>query len=138
MTITDLFTSAIRLREGGLVQAEQRRMSGADADVGWHVAAFHVETDADVHADHWEMHPESEEAVCVLAGGVRLFVRAPGDDAADPDADEGPVVLGPGAVYIVPRGRWHRLEVDEPSDLMSIGLRAGTRLARRVEGMGAA
>jgi mannose-6-phosphate isomerase-like protein (cupin superfamily) len=138
MTVTDLFTSAIRLREGGLVRAEERRMSGADAaaDTGWHVAAFHVETDADVHADHWEMHPESEEAVCVLAGGVRLFLRASGDDAVG--EEEGPVVLGAGAAYIVPRGRWHRLEVDGPSDLMSIGLRAGTRLARRVEGMGAA
>jgi hypothetical protein len=36
------------------------------------IATFHVETDADVHADRWEMHPQAEEVVCCLTGGVRL------------------------------------------------------------------
>jgi hypothetical protein len=36
-----------------------------------------------------------------------------------------------GTAVIVPRGRWHRLELDAPSDLMSITLRHGTRPERR-------
>ncbi len=95
MTVTDLFTDAIRLREGGLVSAEERRMGDVGPDQGWQVVAFHVER-------------------------------------------EGPFALGRGAVHIVPRGRWHRLEVEEPSDLMSIVLRSGTRLERRAEGTGTA
>ncbi|MFI8888636.1 hypothetical protein ACIGW9_40845, partial [Streptomyces sp. NPDC053813] len=34
---------------------------------------------------------------------------------------------------IVPRGRWHRLELNAPSDLMSITLRHGTRLEKRTD-----
>lgn len=26
---------------------------------GWQLMAFHVETDADVHADQWEVHPDA-------------------------------------------------------------------------------
>ncbi len=126
---TDLFASALRLREGGLVNAEERRMSG-DHD-GWTVAAFHAETDEDIHADYWEMHPESEEAVCVLAGGARVFLRPEDPTAA---GDEKAATLTAGTAFIVPRGRWHRLELDGPSDLMSIGLRRGTRLEKRTAG----
>lgn len=49
----------------------------------WQLATFHVETDADVHADHWEMHPEAEEAVCCLTGGVRLYFRPAGHGDAE-------------------------------------------------------
>jgi len=38
-----------------------------------------------------------------------------------------------GTAVIVPRGRWHRLELDAPSDLMSITLRDGTRLEKRTD-----
>lgn len=41
----------------------------------WQVATFRMETDADVHADHWEMHPRAEEAACCLTGGIRLYFR---------------------------------------------------------------
>lgn len=128
ITAVDLFASALSIRPDGGVRAAGRRMAGGDSDA-WQIATFHVETDADVHADHWEMHPEAEEAVCCLAGGVRVYFRptAPGD------AEE-MVRLSAGAAAIVPRGRWHRLELDAPSDLMSITLRRGTRLEARAEG----
>jgi hypothetical protein len=41
--------------------------------------------------------------------------------------------LGAGTAAIVPRGRRHRLELDAPSDLMSITLRDGTRLEKRTD-----
>ncbi|MFD7710899.1 cupin [Streptomyces sp. NPDC059785] len=124
-TTVDLFASALHFRPDGGVRAVERQMTGGDTGA-WQVATFHVETDADVHADHWEMHPEAEEAVCCLTGGVRIYFRPD-----TPDGAEDMVRLSAGAAVIVPRGRWHRLELDAPSDLMSITLRDGTRLEKR-------
>lgn len=121
----DLFASALHIHPDGDVEAAERRMTGNDPGA-WQIATFRVQTDADVHADHWEMHPEAEEAVCCLTGGVRLYLRP-----AAPDGTEDMVRLRAGTAVIVPRGRWHRLELDAPSDLMSITLRHGTRLERR-------
>lgn len=121
----DMFALGINLNDDGTVLPGPRRMSG-DSD-GWTVATFHVETDEDVHGDHWEMHPEADEAVCVLNGGARLYLRP--EDEQEPRE---PVTLTSGTAFVVPRGRWHRLELDGPSDLMSITLRRGTRLEKRV------
>ncbi|MEU7019610.1 cupin domain-containing protein [Streptomyces sp. NPDC046203] len=124
----DLFASALRFHPDGGIEAVERRMNSGDLGA-WQIATFHVETDADVHADHWEMHPQAEEVVCCLTGGFRLYLRPEG-----PDGDEEMVRLGAGTAVIVPRGRWHRLELDAPSDLMSITLREGTRLEKRESG----
>ncbi|MBD0670739.1 cupin [Streptomyces sp. CBMA156] len=133
----DLFASALHIHPDGDVTATERRMTGGDTGA-WQIATFHVETDADVHADHWEMHPEAEEAVCCLAGGVRLHLRpvepgGAGEPGESGEAGEAETVvrLTAGTAAIVPRGRWHRLELDSPSDLMSITLRTGTRLEPR-------
>ncbi|MFJ8471268.1 cupin domain-containing protein [Kitasatospora sp. NPDC094011] len=125
ITAVDLFAAALHIRPDGDVRAAERRMSGGDADT-WQVATFHVETDADVHGDHWEMHPAADEAVCCLSGGVRVYFR-PVEDGAEEET----VRLPAGSAVVVPRGRWHRLELDAPSDLMSITLRGGTKLERR-------
>ncbi|MBD0693905.1 cupin domain-containing protein [Streptomyces sp. CBMA123] len=128
IAVVDLFASALHFRPDGELRATERRMAGGGSGTegAWQVATFHVETDADVHADHWEMHPAAEEAVCCLAGGVRVYLRP-----VEPGAAEELVRLAPGSAVVVPRGRWHRLELDAPSDLMSITLRSGTRLERR-------
>ncbi|MFJ3660003.1 cupin [Streptomyces sp. NPDC090119] len=126
-TAVDLFASALRFHPDGEVRAVERQMTSGDSGT-WQIATFHVETDADVHADHWEMHPEAEEAVCCLTGGIRLYFRP---DATG--ATEDMVRLRAGAAVIIPRGRWHRLELDAPSDLMSVTRRHGTRLEKRTE-----
>lgn len=126
-TTVGLFASALHLHPDGDVRAVERQMTSSSSGA-WQIATFHVETNADVHADHWEMHPEAEEAVCCLTGGIRLYFRP---DA--PDGTEDMVQLQAGAAVIVPRGRWHRLELDAPSDLMSITLRHGTRLEKRTD-----
>ncbi|MEU1404803.1 cupin [Streptomyces sp. NPDC005728] len=123
----DLFASALHIHPDGDIRVAERRMTSSDSGA-WQIATFHVETDADVHADHWEMHPEAEEAVCCLTGGVRLYFRP-----TEPGGAEDMVQLTSGAAVIVPRGRWHRLELDAPSDLMSITLRHGTRLEKRTD-----
>ncbi|MEV7237210.1 cupin domain-containing protein [Streptomyces sp. NPDC051020] len=122
----DLFASALHFHPDGDVRAVERQMTSNDSGA-WQMATFHVETDADVHADYWEMHPEAEEAVCCLTGGVRLYFRA------DRPGGEEMVQLQAGAAVVVPRGRWHRLELETPSDLMSITLRNGTRLEKRTD-----
>ncbi|MES9512110.1 cupin domain-containing protein [Streptomyces sp. NPDC000609] len=129
MTTTpiDLFASALQFRPDGDVRAADRQMTSSDSGA-WQIAAFHVETDADVHADPWEMHPEAEEAVRCLTGGVRLHFRA-----TTPGGAEDMVQLQAGTAVIIPRGRRHRLELNAPSDLMSITLRHGTRLEKRTD-----
>ena len=119
-TIVDLFTQHLRFDSQGTIRADERRMAGNDAD--WRLAVFHVETDADVHADHWERHPGADEAVCCLHGAIRLHVRA-----ALPGPPDEIVQLLPGQAVIVPRDRWHRLELDEPSDLLVVTARRGTQ-----------
>ncbi|WP_067464226.1 cupin domain-containing protein [Nocardia amamiensis] len=119
-TPIDLFDLGLHFQATGDVRAAQRRMSSGDGD--WQLATFHVETNTDVHAGHWEVHPAGDEAVCCLTGALRLYLRPeqPGDA-------ESMVRLTAGTAFVVPRNRWHRIELDEPSDIMSIGQRHGTR-----------
>ncbi|WP_141584199.1 cupin domain-containing protein [Actinomadura sp. WMMA1423] len=124
MNPIDMFASAITFHPDGAVRAAERRMTGDGG--GWQIAAFRVETDEDVHADHWEVHPAAEEAVCCLSGGLRVYFRP-----EEPGGEEEMVRLTAGAAVVVPRGRWHRLELDGPSDVMSVTLRHGTRLEKR-------
>jgi mannose-6-phosphate isomerase-like protein (cupin superfamily) len=64
--------------------------------------------------------------VCCIRGAVRLILRP-----SDPDetSDE-EIRLLPGQAVIVPRGRWHRLKVDEPTDLVAITFPDGTQLEK--------
>ena len=126
MTVIDLFApSGLRLRDGGIIEVETPpRMSGAQD--GWVVACHHAASDQDVHGDHWEIHPSGQEVVIVLSGRARLVLRAEGGRARDET-----VTLTAGTACVVPRNRWHRLEVDGPTDLQAITPRDGTRLEPR-------
>lgn len=122
----DLFApTGLRLQADGSVAVENPpRMSGAAE--GWMVASFRVATDEDVHGDHWEIHPAGEEIVSVLSGHARLVLRA--DTDADPEQT---VTLTAGTAFVVPQNRWHRLEIDGPTEMQSITPRHGSRLERR-------
>ena len=126
MTVTpiDVFASALHLRGDGEVRAEQR-MFDPERD-GWQLIASRVETDADVHADHWELHPKSDEIVSCLTGGIRLYLRP-----EQPGEEEEVVALTAGTAVIVPRGRWHRIELDAPGDIMAVTVPRGSRLEKR-------
>ncbi|MEI5101875.1 cupin domain-containing protein [Streptomyces sp. PmtG] len=93
---------------------------------GWQLMTFHVETDADVHADHWEVHADADEIVSCLTGGIRLCFRP--ERPADAEEE---VRLAPGSAVIVPCGRWHRIVLDAPSDIMSVTVPHGSRLEER-------
>ena len=124
----DLSGHGVRLYPDGRVAAEPHPMHPAED--GWTLAIFAAETDADVHGDHWEMHPAGDELVTVLSGQIRIFLRPEGPSAGE----EEPVTLAAGSAFVMPRGRWHRIEVPGPSRLMAITLRPGTRLERRAGG----
>ncbi|MEV0173106.1 cupin domain-containing protein [Streptomyces sp. NPDC050803] len=126
MTVTpiDLFSSFLHIRPGGQVRAEEPVFDPQRE--GWQVMTFHVETDADVHADHWEIHTEADEVVACLTGGIRLVLRP--EQAGDGEEE---IKLASGTAAIVPRGRWHRIALDGPSDIMSVTLPRGSRLERR-------
>jgi mannose-6-phosphate isomerase-like protein (cupin superfamily) len=123
--IVDLLTQSLHFEPRGTVRADQHRMANDD-DNDWRLAIFHVETDDDVHADHWERHALADEAVCCLHGAIRLHLRA-----TEPDTLDDVIQLHPGQAAIVPRDRWHRLEVDEPTDLLAVTTRRGTKHEKR-------
>lgn len=120
----DMLARAIHFHPDGTVRDGEIRTKQDPG--GWQLATFHVETDQDVHADHWEIHPSAEEVVCCLTGAMRLMLRP-----EQPNTPEEAVRLTAGTCFIVPRGRWHRIELDEPTDLMSVTLRHGSRVEPR-------
>ncbi|MER6942684.1 cupin [Nonomuraea sp. NPDC000554] len=128
MTVTpiELLASFIHLHQGGKIHAGSRT-TDSDQD-GWQLTAFHAKTDADVHADHWEVHPEAEEVVSCLIGKIRLYLRP-----ELPGQEEEEIRLVAGTAAIVPRGRWHRIELDVPSNIMAVTLPRGSRLEKRAE-----
>lgn len=120
----DLFKTLIQLRPSGAAEPAERReaLRGTDGESLWTLGAFHAEDDRAVHSDVWERHTQGHEVLVVLSGALRIYVR-----------DEGLVAtLTAGHSFIVPPGRWHRLAVEEPGDLLSITPRAGTEHEKAV------
>ncbi|POX43142.1 cupin [Streptomyces sp. Ru71] len=123
LTPIDLFTAAVHVGPDGGVTAGERRMTEGRPG-SWQLAAFHAASDTDVHADHWEMHPEADELVCVLSGRIRFHLHPD-----TPGTPEQTATLTPGTAIVVPRGRWHRMQIDEgPVQLLSLSPREGTQL----------
>ncbi|MCR6484504.1 cupin domain-containing protein [Amycolatopsis sp. OK19-0408] len=119
----DLFKTFIQLRTGGVAESVNRReaLAGAGESL-WTIGAFHAEDDHAVHSDVWERHTQGHEVLVVLSSALRVYVREEGLVAT----------LTAGQSFIVPPGRWHRLAVEEPGDLLSITPRAGTEHEKAV------
>jgi len=74
----------------------------------------------------WHHHPETDEAFLVLDGELRIDFR------------DGAVVLGPGEMFVVPRGVEHKpfaarevkVLLVEPRGVLNTGHAAGERTAR--------
>jgi len=75
----------------------------------------------------WHAHPETDELFLVLKGRLRIELR------------DGAVELGPGELYVVPKGTEHRpvaesevhLMLVEPSATVNTGNAGGERTAPR-------
>ena len=59
-----------------------------------------------------ERHPDGDELIYLVSGQVTVVVEAPGGDQRHR--------LRAGAALIVPRGMWHRIEVDLPARLVHL------------------
>lgn len=125
----DLFGAPVHLQRGGTVRAG--RGAGVPDPDGWRLRTFHAKTAADVRADHWQVHPEADEVVSCLIGKFRLYLRP-----ERPGRREEEVRLTAGTAAVVPRGRWHRIELDTPSTIMAATLPRGSRRERRAGAAG--
>jgi mannose-6-phosphate isomerase-like protein (cupin superfamily) len=75
-------------------------------------------TDIDGPGPHGgEVHPDGDEFLYVVSGTMELILDD-GDERAV--GVETTVVLRAGDAYVVPSGRWHRLEALEPSYLVHV------------------
>lgn len=120
--VVELFArSGLCLRSDGTVDVETPPRRSGDAD-GWLVACFRAASSQDVHSDYWEIHPAGQEIVAVLSGQARLILRTDGQ------AGEETVILKAGSAGVVPRNRWHRIEIDSPAEMQSVTPRRGTRV----------
>lgn len=90
---------------------------------GWVVSEYAFTEDW----PNWEMHPEGDEFVYLLAGAVDLQLERGG-------AVQVIALEGSGAV-VVPRGVWHTAKVRAPSRMLHVTRGAGT-LHRPVQGGG--
>lgn len=126
LSVIDLFAPAgLRLHPGGTVDVEIPPRRSGEQD-GWVVASYHADSNEDLHSGYWEIHPAGQEVVSVLSGQARLVLRA-----EDGQRQDETVTLQAGTGCVIPQNRWHRLEIDGPTDLQVITPRRGTRLEAR-------
>jgi quercetin dioxygenase-like cupin family protein len=59
-----------------------------------------------------ERHPDGDELIYLVSGEVTVVIEVPGSD--------GRHTLRPGDALIVPRGLWHRIEVDRPASVVHL------------------
>ena len=65
---------------------------------------------------HWEMHPEGEDLILASSGAFTVIVEG-GETTA----------LSAGQIAIVPRGKWHRLTVQDPGQTVFVTPGKGTQ-----------
>ncbi|MGH8990990.1 MAG: cupin domain-containing protein [Acidimicrobiia bacterium] len=99
------------LMSGPVHSEEAARVAGG----GWLVAAFHMTEDPAA----WEMHPDGEEVLYLLSGGMEIVLDEDGEDRV--------VQLRPGTACVVPRGVWHRQVLEGPCDLLALTFGRGTQ-----------
>lgn len=119
----------LALLPGSAVQPLDYRQRGK-TDADWIIGIKPVSDDASVHAGHWERHPHGEEVLCLLEGCilVTLSVR---------QQPEQQVRLSPGQALIVPRGTWHRLQVEQAGRLMFVTPSVGSEHRKVADGLDA-
>lgn len=67
---------------------------------------------------HWEVHPAGDEILLLLSGEMTVVLEHQPEDETFP--------LKAGETFVVPRGRWHRVKVIEPGELVFMTPGEGT------------
>lgn len=118
----------LALLPGSAVQPLDYRQRGK-TDADWIIGIKPVSDDASVHAGHWERHPHGEEVLCLLEGCILVTLSAN-------HQPEQQVRLSPGQALIVPRGAWHRLQVEQAGRLMFVTPSVGSEHRKVADGLG--
>jgi mannose-6-phosphate isomerase-like protein (cupin superfamily) len=73
-----------------------------------------------------ELHPDADELLIVVSGRITVLLE-------EPEGERRAEVL-PGQGFVVPRGVWHRVLIDEPTQLIAMtpGPRGEHRLRSEV------
>ncbi|TML42016.1 MAG: cupin domain-containing protein [Actinobacteria bacterium] len=103
-----LSESPIRLRPDGTAAVLPSQGYPADA---WQAGEV-LMTESSRHGG--ERHLDGDELVYLVSGSAHLSLD---QDDGDPEV----VGLEAGHAFVVPRGTWHRLLIDEPSRLLFVG-----------------
>ena len=120
----DPATTALYLQDGGRAESLPlddnfwRDLSeGAIAvDHGWLTMVLPMSEDM----RHWEMHPEGEELLLARSGVfVVVMETAAGERRVRLDAKT--------PAFVMPRGTWHRFEVEQPGEILFATYGRGTR-----------
>jgi mannose-6-phosphate isomerase-like protein (cupin superfamily) len=126
-TSFDPLSTLIRLDGGGNAHLLERSAAGwriiNRADGERVVGMSEPKAPADLHPQSWEMHPEGDEVLHLVAGSIDLIL--------DEAAGESRVRLEAGSSCVVERGAWHCLLLREPSRLLFITPAGGTRMRPR-------
>jgi mannose-6-phosphate isomerase-like protein (cupin superfamily) len=102
----------------------KRLMGGAPAGpeaeqvargLGWLVGLHHYGESWSL----WEMHPEGDEIVHVVAGAFEFVLDTAGSEKS--------VQVQAGLTLVVPKGVWHRAIVHTPGDAVHITFGKGTQ-----------
>jgi mannose-6-phosphate isomerase-like protein (cupin superfamily) len=111
MVIEDAAKLWAELMAGGYHSEAAGRVAGG----GWLLAVFHMTEDPPA----WEMHPDGEEILYLLSGGMDVVLEEVTGDRV--------VQLRPGTACVVPRGVWHRQVLAGPCDLLALTYGRGTQ-----------
>jgi len=82
---------------------------------GWLVGLFHYGENWPM----WEMHPEADEIVHVVAGDFEFVLDAGGPEQR--------VAVKTGQTFVVPKGVWHRAIVNTEGDAVHVTFGKGTK-----------
>lgn len=118
----DLLTTYVQLRENGDavpldVGEDFWEIVDERYDAGRLVSVFHTTS-----GFGWEMHPQGDELIVLLAGRVDMILEEPGGERVVP--------LTAQVSCVIPRGVWHRSVVHEPSQIMHVTAGKGTQHRR--------
>ncbi|MES2899739.1 MAG: cupin [Pseudomonadota bacterium] len=84
-------------------------------DGGWLISEYAFTQDW----PNWEMHPEGDEFVYLLAGALDLLIEKDGQVST--------ISLSGSGAAVVPSGLWHTAKVREPSRMLHVTRGAGTQ-----------
>lgn len=131
----DLSSTYLRLRADASVEPLPVDDSFWERIATGRLGSFHNEYLVVRHAFEadwpvWEMHPNGEEVVCLLSGGVTIVLEREG-------GHESIELKETGSYVIVPRGTWHTARPHGPASMLFITAGEGT-LHRKAERHGSA